>query len=76
MIKMEKKKQKKNYRLTFTDITRFMAYSLSNLVNNLFEGIHKVKCKYGYDDKKSEICRTKYKYCDCFPEYTQTLKMI
>ena len=53
-----------------------MAYSLSNLVNNLFEGIHKVKCKYGYDDKKSEICRTKYKYCDCFPEYTQKLKMI
>ena len=50
---MEKKKQtKKNYRLKLTDTTRYMAYSLSNLVNNLFEGIHQVKCKYGYDDKK------------------------
>ena len=29
-----------------------MAHPLSNLVNNLFEGIHKIKCKYGYDDKK------------------------
>ena len=29
---------------------------LSNLVNNLFEGIHKIKCKYGHDDKKCETC--------------------
>ena len=38
-----------------------MASSLSNLVNNLSEGIHKIKCKYGHDD---------IKYCDCFLEYT------
>ena len=28
---------------------------LSNLVNNLFEGIHKIKCKYGHDDKLAEL---------------------
>ena len=27
-----------------------MARSLSNLVNNLSEGIHKIKCKYRYHD--------------------------
>ena len=43
-----------------------MASSLSSLVNNLSEGIHKFKSKYGYDDKKCETCRIKYKYCDCF----------
>ena len=46
-----------------------MANSLSNLVNNLSERIYKIKCKYGHDDKKCEICRIKYKCCDCFLEY-------
>ena len=31
-----------------------MASSLSNLVSNLFEGIHKIKRKQGHDDKKYE----------------------
>ena len=52
-----------------------MATSLSNLTNNLSEGIHKTKGKYGHDDKKCEICRIKYKYCDCFLE-TQILNLI
>ena len=43
-----------------------MVSPLSNLVNNLSEGIHKVKCKYGHDDKTCETCEIKYKYCDCF----------
>ena len=47
-----------------------MASSLSNLVNNLSEEIHKIKCKYEHDHKKCETCRIKYKYCDCFLEYT------
>ena len=47
-----------------------MASSSSNLFNNLSEGIHKTKCKYGYDDKKCETCRIKYKYFDCFLECT------
>ena len=29
-----------------------MASSLANLVNDLSEGIHKIKCKYGHNDKK------------------------
>ena len=46
-----------------------MTSSLSNLVNNLSEGIHQVKCKFGHSDKKCETCGIKYKYCDCFLEY-------
>ena len=46
-----------------------MASSLSNLVNKLAEGIHKIKCKYEHDDKKCESCGIKYKNCDCFLEY-------
>ena len=43
---------------------------MSYLVNNLFKGIHRIKCKHEHHDKKCDICRTKYKYCDCFLEYT------
>ena len=45
-----------------------MASSLLNLVNNLSERIHRVKCEFGYDDKKCETYRAKYNYCDCFLE--------
>ena len=57
-----------SYRLKFNNSARFMASALSNLVNNLSKGFHKIKYKYGHDDKKFEICRIKYKYCDCFLE--------
>ena len=43
---------------------------LSNLVNNLCEEIHRTKSKFGHDDKKCETCEIRYKYCDCFFEYT------
>ena len=39
-----------SYLVQFIDSATFMASSLSNLVNNLFEGIHKIKCKYGHND--------------------------
>ena len=39
------------YILKFIESTRFMASSLSNVVNNLSEEIHRIKCKYGHDDK-------------------------
>ena len=42
-----------SYKIKFIDTARFMAISLSNLVDNLTEGIHKIK----------------YKDCDCFLEY-------
>ena len=68
---MEKKLQKNIfYILRFIDSARFMASSLSNLVDNLSEGIQINKCKLGYDDKKCETCGIKFKYCDCFFEYT------
>ena len=46
-----------------------MASLLSNLVNNLSEGIHGIKCRFGHDDKKCETCGIKYKHCHCFLEY-------
>ena len=33
-----------SYMLQYIDSVRFMASSLSNRINNLFEGIHKIKC--------------------------------
>ena len=47
-----------------------MASSFLNLVDNLSEGIHRIKCKFGHNDKKCETCRIKYKCCNCFLEYT------
>ena len=47
-----------------------MASSLSNLVNNLCEGLHRIKCKLGQEGKKCETYGIKYKYWDCFLEYT------
>ena len=43
-----------SYILQFIVTARFMVSSLSNLVNNLSEGIHRIKCKYRHDDKKLE----------------------
>ena len=40
--------------MQFFDSSTFMASSLSNLVDNLAEGIHKLKQKHGYDDKKKK----------------------
>ena len=60
VTRIDKKEQeitKKSYRLHVIDGTRFMASSWSNLVNNLAEGIHKIKCKYKRDNKKCETCR-------------------
>ena len=46
-----------------------MANILSNLVNDLSEGIHKIKCKCGHDYKRCQTCGIKCKYCDCFLEH-------
>ena len=56
--------------LQFIDSARFIASSLSHLVNNLSEGIHRMKCNFGHYDKKCETCRIKYNNFDCFLEYT------
>ena len=68
-----------SYILHFIDRARFMASSLSNLDNNLSEGLHRVKCKFEHNDEKCETCGIKYKYYDCFLENTSfkdVLKMI
>ena len=49
-----------------------MVSLLSNLLNNIFERIHRIKCKYGNDDKKYETCGIKYKYSNCFLQYTSS----
>ena len=58
-----------SYILQFIHSAKSMASSLSNLVNNFSERIHKIKCEYGHDDKKCETCGISYKVCDCFLEY-------
>ena len=52
-----------------------MVSLLPNLANNLVEGIHKIKCKYGLDNKKCGTFGTKYKDCEWCLGYT-SLKMI
>ena len=59
-----------SYILQFIDSTRFMTSLLSNLVNNLSEGILRIKCTYEHDAENCESCRIKYKYCDCFLEHS------
>ena len=54
-----------SYILQFIDSARFMSSLLSNLVNNVSEGLHKVKCKLGHDNKRCETCGMRYKHCDC-----------
>ena len=54
-----------SYILQFIDSARFMASSLSNLVNNLSERIHNVNL----DHKKCDTCGIKYKYCNWSLEY-------
>ena len=71
ITKTEKKKEitkTSSSRLHFIDSVRFMERSLSNLVNNLAEEIHKIQCKCSHDDKECENCRIKYKGCECFLE--------
>ena len=52
-------------KLHFITRARFWTSSLSNIVDNFAEKIHKSKCKYEHDNQKCEICRTKQKDCEC-----------
>ena len=47
-----------------------MEGSLSKLVNNLSQGLCRIKCKLEQNDKTCETCEIRYKHCDCFLEYT------
>ena len=52
-------------RLQFISSAIFMTSSLSNFVNNLATGIHKIIFKYANDNKNQETYRIKYKHCEC-----------
>ena len=66
----------------FIDSARYMASS-SNLVNNLSEGLHRFKCKFGNDNEKYETCLKnmknlkddliEYKYLSCNKSYQKKL---
>ena len=47
-----------------------MASSLSNLVNNLSEGYIESDVNLDTMIKNVKICGIRYKYCNCFLEYT------
>ena len=59
-----------SYILQFIDNVKFMASSLSNLVNNLSKVIHRTKCKYRHNDKRCGTYGITYKWCNCPLEYT------
>ena len=57
------------YKITFIDNARFMASSLSNLADNLAEGIHKIKSKYfdcflEYESVKDNLIKYKCLFCN------------
>ena len=52
------------------DSARLIASLLSNHVNNLSEGIHRIKCKYRRNNKECETSRIRYKHYGCFLECT------
>ena len=58
-----------SYLLQFIHTARFMASSLSNLDNNLSEGIHKIKYKDVHNDKICKSCGITYNIWDCFLDY-------
>ena len=65
-----------SYKIKFIDSTRFMASSLSNLVENLTEGINKIKCKdcdrfLEYQNVKDNLI--KYKCLSCNKDYLNKL---
>ena len=65
-----------SYKINVFDSARFMVTSLSNLVNNAAEGIHKIKYKncdsfLEYESVKDNL--RKYKYLSCNKDYSNKL---
>ena len=65
-----------SYKIKFIDSARFMANSLSNLVDNLVEGIRKSNCKYcdyflEYESVKDNL--RKYKWLSCNKDYSNKI---
>ena len=64
-----------SYISQFIDSARFMAISLSNLVNSLSEGIHRIKCKFGRDKKNVKLMELNISIATVFSNI-QTSKII
>ena len=65
-----------SYKIKFFNSARFMASSLSNLVDNLTEEIHKIKCRdcncfLEYESVKDNLI--KYKCSSCNKDYSNKL---
>ena len=65
-----------SYKIKFIDSERFMATSLSNLVDNLTEGVHKIRCKdcdyfLEYEILKDNLI--KFKCLSCNKDYSKKL---
>ena len=65
-----------SYKIKIIDVARFMASSLLNLVDNLTEVSHKIKCKdcdcfLEYKNAKDNL--NKYKYLSCNKGYSNKL---
>ena len=70
-----------SYKIKFIDNARFIASSLSNLVDNLTEGINKIKCKdcdcfFEYESVKDDLIKYKSFSCnkDCSNKLDEKLK--
>ena len=61
MVKKEKKQKTISYRSQFNDTAIFMASSLSNFVNNLAEGINKIKLNENTDTMISNVTHVESK---------------
>ena len=66
-----------SYKIKFIDSARFLVSSLSNLVDNLPEGIHKTKCKdcgcfFEYENVKDNLM--KCKCLSCNKDYSNILE--
>ena len=76
LVKVRKKLQKTiSCRLQFIISAQFMASSLTNLLNNFAEEIHKFKCKYGHNEKNVKLVESSINIVTAFL-YRLTLKMI
>ena len=64
-----------SYRLQFIDSARFMASSLSNPINNLAEGIHKINVNMDLVIKNLKLAELNTKTATAVMN-AQTLKMI
>ena len=61
-------KKLQNIYLTYYNLLIVQSYGwlISNLVINLSEGIHRIKCKYGHDDKNVKLVELHTKYTTVF----------